>query len=318
MKLGNTSITISPLCLGTMYFGTKTDQIASEKLLDQFLGLGGNFIDTANNYAFWMENGVGDESETVIGKWLAKGERRTNIVLATKCGGRPQAYTGDLKDMGIEGLGYQTILKAVDQSLQRLQTDYIDLLYAHIDFMEYPIDERLRAFEELYQAGKVRAIGSSNTSAWRLEESLHHCQGQQWVTYSAVQQKYSYLRPRHHADFWVQKLINEEMIQYCEQRGLTLLAYSTLLSGLYAKDPVEIPDDYDTKDNALRLKILTQVAQELGASKNQVVLAWMMQHQPAIVPIIAASKPEQIQESMGSIDIKLTPEQMETLDCAGW
>ncbi len=318
MKLGNTSITISPLCLGTMYFGTKTDQIASEKVLDQFLDLGGNFIDTANNYAFWMENGVGDESETVIGKWLAKGDRRNNIVLATKCGGRPQAYTGDLNNMGIEGLGYQTILSAVDQSLQRLQTDYIDLLYAHIDFMEYPIDERLRAFEELHQTGKVRAIGSSNTSAWRLEESLHRCHGHQWMSYSAVQQKYSYLRPRHQADFWVQKSINEEMIQYCGQRDLTLLAYSTLLSGLYAKDQVDLPDEYDTKDNALRLNALTQVAQELGASKNQVVLAWMMQHQPAIVPIIAASKPEQIRESMESGDLKLTTEQMETLDSAGW
>ena len=317
MKLGNTTIEISPLCLGTMYFGTKTDQRQSERLLDVYLDHGGNFIDTANNYAFWMENGVGDESEKVIGNWIAGGNRH-KIVLATKCGARPLAFDGNLENMQMEGLRYQTIVEAVEQSLSRLQTDYVDLLYAHIDFTEFPIEERLRAFEELHQAGKVRAIGNSNTSAWRLEESKHFCEKHQWISYQAVQQKFSYLRPRYNADFWVQKLIDREMQDYCKEKHLTLLAYSTLLSGLYAKDNPDLPEEYLTKDNQLRWQALSDMAQQVQATRNQLVLAWMMNQPHPIVPIVAASREEQLTESMEVLDMQLSEAQWDVLNSAGW
>lgn len=188
--LGNSNLKVSPICLGTMYFGTKTDQAQSGRLLDAYLHHGGNFIDTSNNYAFWMEHGVGDESELVLGH-LLKQQPRDRIVLATKCGARPKTYAGNLDQIEMEGLRKATIIKAVEDSLRRLSTDYIDLLYGHIDFLEYPVQERLEAFAALKKSGKVRAFGISNTWAWRVEESLQLSRENGLPAYCAVQQKFS-------------------------------------------------------------------------------------------------------------------------------
>lgn len=302
--LGNSSLKVSPICLGTMYFGTKTDQTQSELLLDAYLSNGGNFIDTSNNYAFWMEKGVGDESETVLGQWLQR-QSRDRIVLATKCGARPRAYTGSLDQIELEGLRKATIIQAVEDSLRRLQTDYIDLLYGHIDFLEYPVEERLEAFATLKKSGKVRAFGISNTWAWRVEESLQLSREKDLPTYCAVQQKYSYLRPKPDADFWVQRLIDDGMLQYARQRPhITLLAYSTLLSGLYAKGPdAALPPEYDLPENRERLQRLHKMAQTTGYTANQLVLAWMMAQDAPILPLISGSKVHQIEESMGALSI---------------
>lgn len=302
--LGNSNLKVSPICLGTMYFGTKTDQAQSELLLDAYLSNGGNFIDTSNNYAFWTEQGTGDESETVIGHWL-RGQPRDRIVLATKCGARPKAYAGSLDQIDLEGFRKATIIQAVEDSLRRLQTDYIDLLYGHIDFLEYPVEERLEAFAMLKKSGKVRAFGISNTWAWRVEESLQLSGEKDLPAYCAVQQKYSYLRPKPDADFWVQRLIDEGMLQYARQRpNITLLAYSTLLSGLYAKGPdAELPPEYDLPENRERLQRLHTQAQATGYTANQLVLAWMMAQEAPVLPLISGSQVHQIEESMGALAI---------------
>ena len=131
--LGNTGQLVSELCLGTMYFGTKVDRLQSENILNHYCDTGGNFIDTSNNYSFWWEGGTGNESEELIGQWL-KERKRDDVIIATKCGARPTAYHGDLESIQLDGLSYDTIIKSVEDSLKRLDTDYIDILYAHIDF----------------------------------------------------------------------------------------------------------------------------------------------------------------------------------------
>ncbi len=318
VEIGRTGIKVSELCLGTMYLGTKLNQSKSEGILDYYVDQGGNFIDTSNNYAFWMNNGVGDESECIIGGWL-KRKNRDDIIIATKCGARPTFFDGDLANVQLEGLSQQTIITAVEDSLKRLKTDYIDILYGHVDFIEYPIEERLAAFSRLKKSGKIRAVGTSNTWAWRIEESNRYSRENHLIAYSCVQQKYSYLRPKYSADFWVQKLVNDELIEYCyHHRQVSLLAYSTLLSGLYANsDPIELPEEYNTEDNRYRMEVLGRIAEEIGCTKNQLILAWMMNHKTRIIPIISGSKPNQIQESIGACELYLSKDQLKTLFSAG-
>ncbi len=316
--LTDTGLTVSAFCLGTMYFGTKVDQQQSELLLNTFLDGGGNFIDTANNYAFWQDGGVGDESELALGRWL-RSQRRDQIILASKCGARPTAFTGDLSTVKLEGLSASTIIKAVEDSLRRLQTDYLDILYGHIDFQDYPIDERLEAFARLRDSGKIRVVGTSNTWAWRVAESNDRSATKGWPEYRFIQQKWSYFRPKYNADFWVQRLIDDAMLDYVDQHPqITLLAYSTLLSGLYTRShEVNWPTEYDTHDNHLRMEVLETIAQETTATNNQVVLAWMRQQRVPIIPIISGSKRDQIEESMGAARLRLSAEQMERLQRAG-
>ncbi len=318
IELGNSGLMVTEICLGTMYLGTKLNQDQSEKILDCYLSAGGNFIDTANNYAFWMPDGIGDESEMVIGKWL-RSRSRDSVVLATKCGARPTFFDGNLATIKNEGLSYQTIIEAVEDSLKRLQTDYVDVLYGHIDFMEYPVEERLKAFALLKEQGKIRAIGTSNTWSWRIEESRQLSKENNYPHYCCVQQKFSYLRPKYNADFWVQKLIDQQLLDYAYHRGdVSILAYSTLLSGLYSKNgPQDFPEEYQTSDNELRWKVLSDKAVELDCSRNQLVLAWMMDLSPAIIPIISGSKPSQIEECLQASSIRLTSADIAILNSAG-
>ena len=318
VPLGSSGIQVSTICLGTMYLGTKLDQNQSEQILDTYLSSQGNFIDTANNYAFWMPEGTGDESEIVIGKWLKK-KTRDKVILATKCGARPTYFDGDLDTMEIEGLSYDTIIKAVEDSLRRLQTDYVDVLYGHVDFMEYPVEERLKAFSLLKEQGKIRSVGTSNTWSWRIEESQNLSRNDNYMAYSCIQQKYSYLRPKYSADFWVQKLIDQQLMDYVNHReDLTLIAYSTLLSGLYSKNgPEDFPQEYQTKDNVKRWEVLVNTAEQLNCTLNQLVLAWMMCQSPRIIPIISGSKSSQIEECLKASEVSLTAEQLEVLNNAG-
>ncbi len=318
INLGNTGVQVSELCLGTMYFGTKTDQQQSEQLLNFFTDQGGNFIDTSNNYAFWMQGGTGDESEITLGNWLKKEGGRDRLVLATKCGARPVNYSGDLDSIQLEGLSYITIIKAVEASLKRLQTDYLDVLYGHVDFMKYPIEERLKAFTLLREQGKIRFTGTSNTMSWRLAESQLYSKEQSYITYSCVQQRYTFLRPKYKADFWVQKLLDKEMLAYGEfHPELTLVAYATLLSGFYGKKGATLPEEYNTEDNRLRLAALSEIANRKSYTLNQVVLAWIMAHSPRIIPIISGSQVAQLEESLSAVKCKLSKEDFDFLSNSG-
>jgi aryl-alcohol dehydrogenase-like predicted oxidoreductase len=264
-----------------------------------------------------VEWSTGNESEELIGNWL-KNYKRDNLVIATKCGARPIHFDGDLNSVKFEGLSYETIIQSVESSLTRLKTEYIDILYAHIDFLDSPIEERLIAFTKLREQGKVKHIGISNTEAWRVQQSLQTSKEKNYAKYCCVQQKYSYLRPKRSADLWVQKLMSNELIHLAEESNqFTLIAYSTLLSGSYSKSEDQLPAEYRTTDNMLRMALLKSLAQAKGCSLNQLVLAWMMHQKTRIIPIISVSSLEQLEENIGASKLKLNGHEIKLMNNAG-
>lgn len=217
-----------------------------------------------------------------------------------------------------EGLSAAAIDSAVDASLERLQTDYIDLYYAHIDHRQSDLTETLEAFNALIKRGKVRHIACSNMMAWRVQQAHDISEAHGWASYCGVQQRYSYLRPKPGTDFGVQEIASEELLDYCrENEDFTLLAYSPLLGGAYTRSDRPLPDAYVSADSEARLKVLREVAVEVGATPNQVVIAWMLRGTPAVLPVIAASRAEQLSEILAAPEVKLSPEQLGRLQNAG-
>ena len=304
VPLGDTGVEVSALCLGAMYFGTRQNQAESYRLLDHYVGAGGTFIDTANIYAHWAEGGRGGESEPVLGAWMRERGNRDRLFIASKVG---------FEMPGVErGLRAQQIEEECEKSLRRMGIDTIDLYYAHVDDRVTPMAETLEAFHRLVQAGKVRFIGASNFRAWRLEEARWLSAQNGWTNYCCIQQRYTYLRPKHGASFGGQVVANEDLRDYCRSRPITLLAYSALLAGAYTRADRAIPDEYAGPDTDARLAALNQVAAAQNATPNQVILAWMLQHD--IIPLIAASTIEQMQENLDALDLHLSDEQMQRLD----
>ena len=296
-----------------MYFGSKIHQRAAFSLLDQYQAAGGNFIDTANNYAFWMKGATGGESEDMIGSWIRSRRNRDMVIVATKVGARPVHQGADMDKL--EGLSYHTIVEAAESSLKRLKTDYIDLYYAHVDWYDFPLEERLRAFDKLKQDGKVREIGASNIYPWRYERSQKLSKANTWPMYCCAQLRYSYLRPKYDADFWAQRVIWKEWLDYVKHNDTCLVAYSPLLSGVHTQH--QIPEEYDTSDSRKRMTVITEMSEDLKVSVNQLVISWMIHEAPSIIPLIAASKPEQLKENLEAAQVMLTAEQVKTLNNAG-
>ena len=310
---------VGALCLGTMYFGTTTDRAASYELLDRYMDAGGNFLDTANCYSFWVEGGHGHESETLLGDWMRTRGNRQQVFLATKTGVAPDLGRAREWPANKEGLSSAAIERAIDSSLRRLQTDHVDLYYTHSPDSETPMEETLEAFNQLVQKGKVRHIGASNLSAWRLEQARALSRSNDWAQYGCVQQRHTYLRPKHGADFeGLQLCVNDDLLDYCiENRTFHLLAYSPLLSGAYTRPDRPLSHQYATPDTEARLATLREVANETAATLNQVVLAWMMQGDLAIIPVISASTPSQLDENLGALQVTLSDEQLQRLTSAG-
>lgn len=315
LTLGKSGPQVSALCLGCLNFGTNTDKRISYQLLDQYMDAGGSFLDTSNNYAFWNGDGIGGQSESLLGEWMKERGNRNRIFLATKVGANPTVPNGGFSAK--EGLSKKAIHKAVDESLKRLQTDYIDLYYAHIDDWNVPLEETLGAFDELVKAGKVGAIGCSNHYTWRLEQARNISQARGFAAYQCIQQRYTYLRPRPGADFGVQLSVSDEMLKYIEtHENIALLAYSPLLNGAYSRQDRTIPSQYNGPETEARIAVLQQIAEETSATCNQVVLAWMLNNSPVAIPLIAASTPSQLQENLQALEVKLTQTQIERLNQA--
>jgi aryl-alcohol dehydrogenase-like predicted oxidoreductase len=309
ISLGNTGISVSALCLGAMYFGTRNDEATSYRLLDQYMDAGGSFIDTANIYAWWVDGFKGQESEALLGRWMQARKNRSRIFLASKVG----FQYGDVP----LGLTRKLIEAECEKSLKLLGTERIDLYYAHVDDRSTSMEETLEAFDRLVKAGKVGVIGASNFTAWRLEEARWHSQVNGWVEYCCVQQRHTYLRPKPGASFGAQLAVNADLLDYCRNRKLTLLAYSALLSGGYTRTERSISEQYLGPDSNLRLTALRQVAREKEATVNQVILAWMLHSNPIVLPLIAASTTEQLEENLKALEINLSVEDMQKLDQAG-
>lgn len=306
------SLEVSALCLGTLPFGKYVDEETSFAILDRYVEAGGTFLDTANNYVFW-DGGTGDESEETIGRWLAARGNRDDLVVATKMGARPRTPGAGLEDA--EGLAGETVLSAAEGSLKRLGTDRIDLYYSHIEDRSVPLEDTLGAFASLVSRGVVREIGASNHATWRLERARAVSRREGWPLYTAVQQRYSYLLPRPGAKLPESGHVHmtEELFDYARAEGdVGLVAYSTLLSGAYRDKPLGAA--YDHPGNTRRLAVLGEVADETGATVNQVVLAWLLRK--GIVPLVGVSSVTQLEESLGGVALELDDEQVVRLDSA--
>jgi aryl-alcohol dehydrogenase-like predicted oxidoreductase len=311
VALGFTQLPVSSLCLGALNFGTRQDEATSFRLLDMYAEAGGFFIDTANIYAHWVEGFKGYESENLLGRWMKARNNRSRLFIASKVGFEIPAY-----GVGRE-LSAATIARECEKSLRNLGVETIDLYYAHCDDRATPLEESLAAFDRLVQAGKVRTIGASNYLAWRLEEARWTSQANAWSEFCCVQQRYTYLRPRAGQNFEPQTAVNDDLLDYCRSRPITLLAYSVLLAGAYTRADREVQAQYRGADSDARLAALRKVALERGVTPNQVILAWMLHSDPFVLPLIAASTEEQLRENIRALELALSPEEMKLLTEAG-
>jgi aryl-alcohol dehydrogenase-like predicted oxidoreductase len=309
MELGNSAVQVSALCLGTDLIGSKIDRETSFRLLDLFREQGGTFIDTGNFYAAWLPGCQGGESETTIGQWMKDRAARGEMVLSTKLGFDYPGCSGGLNKAEIE--------RECEKSLKRLQTETLDLFYAHRDDPQTPFEETMEAFAHLIKAGKVRAIGASNLKVWRIAEANTVSRHHGWPQYSAIEQRYTYLRPRHGADFGPQICVTEDTKDYCRFCEITLIGYSILLQGAYTRQDRPVPAQYAGPEADERLTALREVARQVGADPTQVIIAWMRQSDPSVLPIVAGSRTEQLRQNIVALGIRLNEDQMQRLNTAG-
>lgn len=297
------------LVLGAMTFGTTVDEATAFDLLDRFVDAGGRWIDTADCYAFWAsESGYGGQSEEVLGRWLAaRPGVRDRVLLSTKFGAEPR----DAADWPASrtGLAPAAIREQITGSLRRLGTDHVDLAWAHMEDRSVPVEETADACAALVSDGVAARIGTSNHPAWRVERARRHAVGQDKEPFSVVQHAYSYLQPRpgtltgNHRFGW----LDDELVDLAAVERLDVWAYTPLLSGAYDNQAKPIPEVFDHPGTTRRLAVLDDVAAELGATRGQVVLAWLASR--GIHPMLGGSKPAQLDAAIAALGLPLTEAQ---------
>ncbi|MCB0023230.1 MAG: aldo/keto reductase [Caldilinea sp.] len=311
-NLGRTGLKVSNICLGTMQWGWTADEAASRTVMDAFVEAGGNFIDTADIYSFWAENNPGGVSEEIIGRWMKERGNRDQIVLATKVRGRMWGGPNG------EGLSRVHIIKACEDSLRRLQTDYIDLYQTHWYDDETPIEETMAALDSLVRQGKVRYVGCSNYPAWRLMQALWACDKGNLVRYDSIQPHYSLV---HRAEF------EREVQEVCVTYGIGVIPYSPLAGGFLTGKYTRESDTSSARADGIRRRYFNEVgwrtidavravAAESGSTPTAVALAWLLAQPAMTAPIIGANSVGQLQESLAAGDLVLTAEQLATLNAA--
>ncbi|MFB6502467.1 MULTISPECIES: aldo/keto reductase [unclassified Streptomyces] len=312
---------VSVLALGAMLFGSVTDEKTSFAVLDHFVEAGGTFIDTSDNYAYWVGDDLGGQSERLLGKWRRSRGVGDEIVIATKLGAAPLAPgTGFLDNP--EGLSAKAIREAAERSRERLGVERLDLLYAHIEDRTVPLRETVEAFGELTAEGTVGLLGASNHAIWRVERARSLAAAAGLPGYEVLQYQHSHLRPRYDVPsplFQDGSLghAGPELLSYLRaEPALTLVAYSPLLAGAYTRPDKPVPQDYDHPGTPARLAVLREIAAETGAGLNQIVLAWQIGNRLPIVPLAGASSVAQLKENLATVDLELTEDQRARLDAA--
>jgi aryl-alcohol dehydrogenase-like predicted oxidoreductase len=313
--LGRSGLRVSALCLGTNTFGWTADEAESHRILDAALDAGIFFIDTADVYSRWAAGHVGGESETVIGRWLARQER-TRVVIATKV----RAEMGAHPAANDQGLSRIHIIRACEDSLRRLGTDYIDLYQAHWDDELTPLEETLEAFNTLVQAGKVRYIGVSNTPAWRLIRARWISQVNHLAGYISLQPHYSLV---HRAEY------ERELMGACSDQGIGVIPYSPLavgfLTGKYTREN-HTPDTARGGDSRIVQRLLNTpqafdvldearaIAEAHAVPVAHVALAWALTRPNITAPIVGARTVAQLQEVVGAVDLTLSADDLTRLN----
>ncbi|MGC1209764.1 MAG: aldo/keto reductase [Micromonospora sp.] len=312
---------VSVLSLGAMLFGTATDEATSYAILDRYVEAGGTFIDTSDNYAFWMNGGQGGESEELLGRWRRSRGVGNEIVIATKLGARPLAPGTSYLD-NPEGLSAKVIRESTERSRERLGVERLDLLYAHIEDRTVPLRETVEGFAELVGEGTVGLLGASNHRAWRVERTRAIAAAVGLPGYEVLQYHHTYLHRRHDLPSELDPdgdvgSVGPDLASYLRaEPDLALVAYSPLIRGGYTRTDKPLGQDYDLPSVPARLAALRAVADETGATVNQVVLAWLMGGDIPAIPLVGASSVAQLEESLAAADLELTAEQRAKLDAA--
>jgi aryl-alcohol dehydrogenase-like predicted oxidoreductase len=289
--LGRTGYSVSPICLGTMTFGAQTDEAAARSMVDLCLERGINFFDTANVYN-------AGRSEEILGRLLAG--RRDRVVLATKVGNKMSDQPHD------HGLARAAIVKGIEDSLRRLQTDYVDLYYLHQPDYTVPLEETLGVMDELVRAGKVRWIAASNYAAWQLAAMLWLAEKYGWQPVAVVQPMYNLLA----------RGIEQELLPMCRQFGLAVVPYNPLAGGLLTgKHPPQAPlagtrftrmpiykDRYWHQANFEAVQRLSEIANAAGRSLTRLSLGWLLHHTDMASIILGASKLAHLEENLAALD----------------
>lgn len=311
-NLGHTGLKVSELCLGSMQFGWTADEATSFQILTAGYEAGVNFIDTANIYSRWARGNTGGVAEQIIGKWMQANQvPRLQVILATKVRGRMGDGPND------EGLSRAHILRAVEDSLRRLQTDYIDLYQTHWYDEQTPIEETLSALHDLVQQGKVRYIGCSNYPAWRLMQSLWTSEKLHLSRFDSLQPHYSLV---HRAEF------ERELADICRTYNLGVIPYSPLaggfLTGKYRQGQEAVQSErargaqrHFSEKNWKLIDHLEQLGQEKGGyTISQIALAWMLSDPLITSPIIGPRSLDQLTDNLGAVEVRLTSAEKKMLD----
>jgi aryl-alcohol dehydrogenase-like predicted oxidoreductase len=307
-RLGRTGLKVSVLCLGTMTIRWTSTEEESLKVLDRAWDAGINFIDTADIYSNWAEGNPGGVAEEVLGRWM-KTKPRDQVIMATKVRGKMwEGPTG-------EGLSRNRIMNAVEHSLRRLQTDYIDLYQAHWTDWDTPLEETLRAFDDLVKQGKVRYIGASNYRAWTLMKAL-------WVSDKYNLARYDSIQPHFH--LLNRAEVEPDLAAVCIDQGIGVIPYSPLAGGfLTGKYTREKSAESQRSGSAQRymndmgwavLDALKEVGAAHGKTVAQTALAWQLSLPFITSPIVGANRVQQLEELLGAADFRLSADEMKRFD----
>jgi len=309
-KLGNSGLEIAPLVFGGNVFGWTVDETAGFKLLDHFVDAGFNMIDTSDAYSTWVPGNHGGESETIIGKWQKQSNKRGQVLIATKVGLEMGA--------GKKGLSKKYILHEVEESLARLQTDYIDLYQSHTEDPETPQEETLGAYAELIRSGKVRAIGASNYRPETLRSALE-------ISWHKGLPRYESLQP--HYNLYERAQFEDGLEAVCRENNLGVITYFSLASG-FLTGKYRSEKDLENRIRGSRvqkylnprgfriLRALDEVAEEHNSTPAQVSLAWLLARPAVTAPIASATNLKQLDELIGATRLKLDTATIEKLDRA--
>lgn len=307
-KLGNSGIETRPLALGTNVFGWTADEATCFKVLDSFVDQGFSLVDTADMYSTWAHGGVGGQSETIIGNWLKLSGKRQSVVIATKVG--LEATPGK------KGLAPAYIKRSAEESLKRLQTDYIDLYQSHTDDASVPLEETLSAYAELIKEGKVRAIGASNYKGDRLAEALRVSKEKSLPRYESIQPEYN---------LFDRLPYESDMEPVVLKEGIGCITYFSLASGFLSgkyRTEADIRDraraamlkKYFNERGLRILEALHEAAKKLGAKPAEIALAWLIARPSVTAPIASATSTEQLSSLMKATELQLDQETIRKLD----
>lgn len=307
--LGRSGIDIAPIVFGGNVFGWTADEARSIELLDRFVERGFNAIDTADSYSAWAPGLSGGESETILGQWLKRRGRRDDIVLMTKVGSLERR----------KGLSAANIEAAIDDSLKRLGTDYVDVYFAHIDDESVPLEETLTAFDKLVKAGKVRALGASNYSAERMRQALAISKERGLARYEIMQPLYNL----HDRDAF-----ESDLATLAQEEEIGVVTYFSLASGFLTgkyRNPEDLKGSaradfmqaYFSERGKRILEALLAVSDELSARPAQVALAWLLSRPGVTAPIASATSLDQLDEILGAVTLSIPQPLLTRLNEAG-